>query len=365
MMRIRGASGLQLQLIVTGTHLERSFGFTVKDILEDGFHIDARVKILYADNSAGIIKTAARALQKVGAKLAELCPDILVIDGDRYEYPPIAQAAVILGIPVAHIGGGDVTEGAFDDYFRHALTKLSTLHFPTNEASRKRVIQMGEDPKRVFNFGSIGIENVLTMSLFTKEELENKIHFKIDERTLLLTFHPVTRELDTQSVQLKALLDALEEKKSFRVIITGPNADTNRAEISSLLNLFIQRNQNRAVIFPSIGQKAYISAMKYCAGVVGNSSSGIIEAPSLKTGSINIGNRQKGRVMAESVIHCRPHKEAISAALDQLIDPRFQRLVEAVVNPYQGVGSSHHITKEIARFLHTGAGCKKSFYDPL
>lgn len=363
MRRIKEHPKLTLQLLVTGTHLEKKYGYTAKDILRDGFDLDSRVRIICGEARTDIVNTMARALKLVGKKIADLRPDLIVMDGDRYEYPPIAMAAVALNFPIAHIGGGDVTEGACDDYFRHALTKLSILHFPTNEISRKRIIQMGENPFRVFNAGSIGVENALTMTLLTKDELEKHIRFKVDDRTLLVTYHPVTQETAFQKEQLNALLAALEEKKDLRVIITKPNADTNRDELSKLLDHFFYKNKNRAIVFESMGLKYYLSAMKHCIGVVGNSSSGIIEAPSLKVGSINIGNRQKGRIMADSVINCSPDKTAITEALHKLKDPAYQAALKVVKNPYQGSDTSRRIVEEIACYLRSEGGCKKIFYD--
>lgn len=363
--KIADHPALQLQLLVTGTHLERRYGYTVREIEADGYRADAKVKIIKGDSKLEIIETAAKALNKAGKVLHDLSPDLLVVDGDRYELPPIALAAVLLDIPVAHSGGGDLTEGAYDELFRHALTKLSVLHFPTNEISRRRIIQMGEAPARVFNVGSVGVENIFSMTLLSKEEIARQMGFSMEDRTLMVAFHPVTRETAAQGEQLQALLDALAEKDHFKIIITKPNADEGREALNRMLDEFIQRNSGRCIAFESMGLLKYLSALKYCVGVVGNSSSGIIEAPSLKVGTINIGNRQKGRLKAASVIDCPPEKEAIAAALERLVDPAYRVLLKRVNNPYEQPDTSARITAEIARFLHSGRGPGKVFCDLL
>lgn len=353
---------LQLQLFITGTHLEEKYGYTIDEIEKDGYNIDAKAKIICGESKAEIIGTMSKALIKAGEALKDLKPDMIMLDGDRYEMPPIALAAVILNIPVAHIGGGDVTEGAYDDYFRHTLTKLSTLHFPTTEVYRKRIIQMGEDPKRVFTVGSAGVENILKLPLLTKEELEEDISFTMGDGTLLVTFHPVTNETCSQGEQFRELLDALEES-TFRFIFTRPNSDTDRDELNVMLDGFVAGNRDRAAAFESMGLLRYLSAMKYCAGVVGNSSSGIVEAPSLKVPTINIGNRQKGRIKAASVIDVVPRKEAIAKAMEQLKGKELKTLLASVKNPYEGANTSARIVEEIYKYLSEEKRSAKGFYD--
>jgi UDP-hydrolysing UDP-N-acetyl-D-glucosamine 2-epimerase len=360
--KIRKHSKLKLQIIATGTHLEEEYGYTVKEIEEDGYYIDAKIKIVDGDSKLQILQTMSNSLERIGKVLNELNPNIIVIDGDRYEMPPIALAANILGIPIAHIGGGDITEGAYDDVFRHTLTKLSNIHFPTTEIYRKRIIQMGEQPTKVFNVGSTGVENILEIPLLSKVELEKQIDFKFKDNTVMVTFHPVTNEADTQIQQFNDLLDALQES-NFRMIFTRPNADTNRKELNDRLDKFLATSKGNSIAFESMGILKYLSAMKYSVAVIGNSSSGIYEAPSFGIGTINIGNRQKGRIKSTTIIDCKSDKESIASAINKLQSEEFKEQIKHSSNPYKGIRTSTKIVDEIYNFLKVNDGLPKRFYD--
>ncbi len=360
--RLQENRNLELQLLVTGAHLEKAYGETVKEIEKDGFVPDASVPIIVDDSPNGILKTMGNAVQYVGEALSTLKPDLLVLLGDRYEALAIASAAVVLGIPIAHLHGGEVTYGAYDEMFRHAITKMSHLHFTATEAYRNRVIQMGEEPERVFNVGALGVENILNMTLLSKEQLEQRLGFSIDN-TLLATFHPVTMETVSQTDQFRALLEALEEQTTYKVLFTRPNADTNRNQLNVLLNDFAKKYPQRVKVVDSLGVLTYLSAMKYSVCVIGNSSSGIIEAPSMHVSTINIGNRQKGRICAESVIHCNPTKHEIKAALDKVGSDDFKSILKQIKNPYELKETSTKIVKQIEKFLESYNERCKMFYD--
>ena len=362
MRRLQEDSGILMQLLVTGAHLEKAYGETVQDIIKDGFTPDVCVPIIADDSPLGILKTMGNAVQYVGDAVKTLHPDLLVLLGDRYETFAVAAVAVVLGIPVAHLYGGEVTYGAYDEVFRHAITKMSYLHFTATETYRNRVIQMGEDPDRVFNVGALGVENALNMQLLSKDELEKQIEFPMDN-TLLATFHPVTMETVTQAEQFRSLLDALKEQAKFHVLFTRPNADTHRNEMNEILDDFAADNPQRVKVVNSLGALRYLSAMKYSTCVIGNSSSGIVEAPSMHIGAINIGNRQKGRICAESIIHCRPVKDEIIAALDKVCSANHKEKLPQIKNPYELQGTSAKIVEQLKLCMDNYTGLYKEFFD--
>lgn len=347
---VKSSEKLQLQIIVTGTHLEKKYGHTIDEILNDGNIPNLTVPIIADDTKSGILQTMADATKKVGDAILQLLPDMVVVLGDRYEIFSIASACVISGVPIAHISGGDVTYGAYDDIFRHCITKMSYLHFASCEEYRQRVIQLGEAPNRVFSVGSVAIENLRSQQLLPKPEIEEKVGFNLDN-TLLATFHPTTMETASQGKQFQELLSALEEQNDYNVIFTMPNADTNREELVAMLNEFATRNPKKVKIVESLGSLNYLSVMKYCAGIIGNSSSGIMEAPSFKKATINIGNRQKGRICAASVINCAAKKEEILQALETLASKEFQEIVANVINPYEQENTSAKIVKKLEEVI--------------
>lgn len=360
---IRKDASLQLQLVATGMHLSPEFGLTYKEIEKDGFVINEKIEILLSsDTPISISKSMGLGIMGFSEAFERLKPSIAVVLGDRFEIFSAASAALVSRIPIAHISGGELTEGVFDDSFRHSITKMSQLHFTSTEEYRKRVIQLGEDPKRVFNVGAIGLDNIKRLNLLSKKELENKLDFKFNKHNLLTTFHPVTLEDNTSGKQLQELLGALDELKDTNIIFTKTNADTNGRIINRMIDKYVSKNCHKAIAFTSMGQLRYLSTMQFVDAVIGNSSSGISEAPSFKTGTINIGDREKGRVKAKSIVDCRPIKEDIRKAIKKLYSVEFQRSLKNVKNPYEGNNTTDRITK-ILKSYDIGNILKKTFYD--
>jgi len=308
------------------------------------------------------VKSMAKALAGFADAYNELKPDLVVVLGDRYEILAAATAALIERIPIAHIHGGEVTEGAFDDAIRHSITKMSQLHFASTEAYRKRIIQLGEQPDRVFYTGAVGVENVKRLPLMSKEEVEKEIDFKIDENTILVTYHPVTLGNRTAKDDIDDFIAALEERKDLRVIFTMPNSDTGSQFIVEAVNGFVGRNRGRAKAFKSLGVVRYLSVMKQVAVVVGNSSSGIVEVPSFGIPTLNIGDRQKGRIQAESTYNCLPDKVSVLKGLDTVLSKEFRELASKVHNPYEKANTAEEIFKVISTYPIEQLN-QKHFYD--
>ncbi|MBU3090463.1 UDP-N-acetylglucosamine 2-epimerase (hydrolyzing), partial [Clostridium gasigenes] len=305
--KVNEDNDLELQLIATGMHLSPEFGMTYTNIIDDGHKINEKIEILLSsDTSVGISKSMGLATISFAEAFERLKPDIIVVLGDRYEIFSVCSAAVTAKIPIAHLHGGETTEGAFDEVFRHCITKMSYLHFTSTEEYRKRVIQLGENPNRVFNVGAIGVENIVSLDLLEKREIEKSIGFTLDKPFGLVTFHPVTLENNTSEYQFRELLKALDEMDGMKFIITKANSDSDGRVINKMIDEYEKDNKDKIIAFTSMGYLRYLSAMKYCNSVIGNSSSGIIEAPSFNKPTINIGDRQKGRMQAESVINCNP-----------------------------------------------------------
>jgi len=348
MEEIRNSPDLQLQIIATGMHLSPEFGLTVKAIKEDGFSIDRKIEMLLSsDTSVGITKSMGLGMIGFADALADLQPDLMLLLGDRFEIFAAASAAMIARIPIAHIHGGETTEGAFDEAIRHSITKMSHLHFTSTEAYRKRVIQLGEQPNRVFNVGAVGIDNIKRLNLLSREAFEGSINFKLAKRNLLVTYHPVTLEENAAETQCKALLDALDAQNETHIIFTKANADTDGRIINAMIDQYVMKHPSSSVAFTSLGQLRYLSAMQYMDGVVGNSSSGLLEVPSFQVGTINIGDRQRGRIKAESVIDCGQSLDNIQHALDKLFSEEFQKRVSQVKSPYGDGGSAEKIVSVI------------------
>jgi len=362
MKEIEKDKDLELQIIVTGMHLSPEFGLTYKEI-EKEFKIDKKIEILLSsDTSVGVSKSMGLAQISFAEAFEELKPDFIVVLGDRFELIPIVSTAVVFNIPVIHLHGGETTEGAMDEMFRHAVTKMSYLHFTSTEEYKKRVIQLGEDPSRVYNVGAMGIENIKRLKLLSREEFEKSINFKLNKKNILVTFHPVTLEKASAKEQFEELLNAIDELKHTNIIFTKANADTDGRVINKMIDEYVVKNKNKAIAFTSLGQLRYLSALQYVDAVVGNSSSGIIEAPSFKIGTINIGDRQKGRIKAKSVIDCEPKKEDIKKAFEKLYSLEFQELLKNVKNPYE---NEEFPSKKIVEVLKNTKidNIKKSFYD--
>lgn len=355
---------LELILIVTGTHLLYEYGHTVDEIIEDGFIISEQVDInMQSDDLVGICKSMSKASDLFAEVFARRNPDMIIVVGDRYELLPICSVAMNACIPIAHISGGETTEGAIDEAVRHCITKMSYLHFPGCEEYRKRIIQLGENPDRVFNYGDIGVENIVKMQFMSKEELEKSIGFKLDKPYFSVTFHPVTLEKNTAKKQIEEVLSALDERSQYQYIITKANADYGNLEINESIDDFVSTREN-CVAYESLGIKRYLSLLKYSSGVIGNSSSGIVEAPVMKIPTINIGDRQKGRLKADSIIDCNPVKDEILAAIDKSQNDEFKSICKDTVSLY-GIGdTSEKIVETIKDFLiNDKINLKKKFYD--
>jgi len=363
MKEIEEDADLELQIIATGMHLSPEFGLTYSQIEEDGFNIDKKIEMLLSsDTPIGISKSIGLGMIGFSEAYADLKPDIVVLLGDRFEIFSAAAAATTARIPIAHLHGGEATEGAFDEAFRHAITKMSHLHFTAAEEYRKRVIQLGEEPERVFNVGGLGIDNIKKLKLMNRDEFEDVIKFELWRKNLLVTFHSVTLEHATAKEQFQNLLDALDELEDTRIIFTKPNADTEGRIIIKMIDQYVSKNSHKAVAFVNLGQLRYLSAMQFMDGVVGNSSSGLAEAPTFKIGAINIGDRQRGRVKAESVIDCDSDKESILKALTKLYSKEFQDKLRNVRNPY-GEGGAAEKIKKVLKEKDLSDILKKEFYD--
>lgn len=362
---IENDTGLELQLVAIGMHLSPEFGLTYRQIEKDGLVIDEKIEILLSsDTPVGISKSMGLAMISLGEVYRRLTPDILVAIGDRFELLGVVAAALVARIPVAHIQGGEITKGAFDDAIRHSITKMSHLHFTSTEEYRKRVIQLGEEPERVFDVGALGIDNIKKLKLLSKRTLEKELNFRFNKRNLVVTFHPVTLENDTSKEQFQNVLSVLDELRDTNVLFTKANADTDGRIINKMIDDYTTKNPNRAVAFTSMGQLRYLSTMQFVDAVVGNSSSGIIEAPSFRIGTINIGDRQKGRIKAKSVIDCKPTKENIRNAIERLYSGTFQRNIKSVINPY-GDGTAAKRIRHILKRYDINDILKKGFYDMI
>ena len=360
---IRRMEGLRLQVLVSGAHLSEAFGTTISEIENAGVEISERVDVLkFEDTPIGICRTMGLALEKYGETLNRLRPDLLVVLGDRYETFCVAAAAQILRIPVAHIHGGEVTEGAVDEAFRHSITKMAHLHFPTCAEHRRRIIQLGEAPERVFAVGSLGIENIRQMAMAGREELEKTLGFPLARPFFLATFHPVTLENSTAAEQVDALLSAFEEFPGYNVLFTKANADPDGRAINERIGAHAAAHPERCRLVASLGLRLYLSAMQHCAAVVGNSSSGILEAPALGVPTVNVGDRQKGRLRVASIVDCEPEREAIVAALRRVLSEPFRAGLAGMVHPGDKPGTAKNIVQILASADLDGV-LKKSFHD--
>ncbi|WP_459897602.1 UDP-N-acetylglucosamine 2-epimerase [Campylobacter concisus] len=359
---IEADSELELQLIVTGMHLSPEFGLTHKEI-EKEFKIDKKIEILGSSHSKlDICTEMAKVYEKFAPAFSELKPDILVLLGDRYEIFGVAGVASIMQIPIAHIHGGETTQGAFDEAFRHSITKMSHIHFAATREYANRIIQLGEEPSRVFNVGGPGIENIKKLNLLNKDEFEKSINFKLTKKNILITFHPVTLENSSVKEQFSELLEAIDKLKDTNFIFTKANSDIDGDVINKMIDEYISKNSQKAVAFASLGQLRYLSAIKFVDIVLGNSSSGLSEVPSFKKATINIGDRQKGRTKASSVIDISPVKEEILAAIKKAYSKEFEQTLKDTTNPYDGGNSSKKMVKILKEIKLDGI-LKKKFYD--
>tara|TARA_B100000212_G_scaffold247070_1_gene188747 strand:- start:381 stop:1538 length:1158 start_codon:yes stop_codon:yes gene_type:complete len=353
---------LDLQLIVTGMHLLPEFGSTINSIEKDGFYINKKIEMLLcSDTPVGITKSMGIGLIGFAEALNELMPDLLLVLGDRFEILTAVNAALLARIPIAHIHGGESTEGAIDEAIRHSITKMSHIHFVASRIYRNRVIQLGEHPNTVYNIGGLGIDNFIKLNLLDKNSLEKSIEFKLKNINLLITFHPVTLENNTSKNQMNELLHSLSELKETGLIFTMPNSDADSKVIFKMIQDFVRKNTN-ARIYSSLGQLKYLSCIKYVDAVIGNSSSGIIEVPYLKKPTINIGDRQKGRLKADTIIDCKPQRLSINKAIKKALSNDFKLKIKDSINPYGNGGGSEKIVKIIEGYNLQNI-LKKNFYN--
>lgn len=362
MQGLKEDSDLELQVIATGMHLSPEFGLTYREIEKDGFHINRKVEMLLSGGTTSSIgKSMGLAMIGFSDALRGLAPDLMLVLGDRFEVFAAVATAMVERIPVAHLHGGELTEGLIDEAMRHSITKMSHLHFVAVEEYRRRVIQLGEHPDRVFLVGGLGLDNLRRIEFLQRDELEKQLDFKFGARNLLVTFHPVTLEEATAAQQLDELLAALDALEDIHVIFTMPNADAEGRELFGIINDFVARRPN-ARAYTSLGQSRYLSCLRYVDAVIGNSSSGLIEVPSFGKATVNIGDRQRGRLKADSVIDCDPERDAILGALNRSYSAEFRRRLTHVRNPYGEGGASAKVVDIIRNELKDGI-LKKKFFD--
>ena len=363
MKAIHANSRTELSVCVTGMHLSPEFGLTYQQIEEDGFEIDGKVEMLLSsDTSIGVTKSMGIGLIGIADFYERTKPDWVLVLGDRYEIFSAVTAAMIARIPVAHCHGGEATEGLIDEAIRHSITKMGHLHFTSNEEYKNRVIQLGEQPDRVFNVGALGVENINKLLRLDRKAFEQSINFSLSETNFLVTFHPVTLENSSAEHQFKELLNAIDQFPQANVIFTKPNADHDGRVLIELIENYVKANHARAIAFISLGQLRYLSAIEHCQVVIGNSSSGLLEVPSFKKPTVDIGDRQQGRIKAGSVISCKPYSDEISKAINKAISPEFQKIVKEIESPY-GVGNCSNIIVETIIKTPIKNILKKKFYN--
>ncbi|CAN1521726.1 WecB UDP-N-acetylglucosamine 2-epimerase [Burkholderiaceae bacterium] len=359
---IKTSAEFELQLIATGSHLSKKYGETYKEIESDGFSIDRKIDlVLVSDTPVGLAKSTSLGILGFADSFDSLKPDLILVLGDRFEILSAVVAAMFARIPIAHLHGGELTEGLIDEAIRHSITKFSHLHFVANDDYRNRVIQLGENPDTVFNVGGLGVDAIKNIKLLNKSELEDSLGMKFRKKNLLVTFHPVTLEKETSLAQMNELLSALSDLKGTGLIFTMPNSDTDSRAIYSAIETFVSNNNN-AYAFTSLGQLRYLSCVAQVDAVVGNSSSGLAEVPTFKKPTVNIGDRQRGRLQCESVINCKPLKEEIRLAIEYSYSPVFRHKILNVVNPYGDGGSAERII-DVLRTVEYDSLIKKEFYD--
>lgn len=353
MTMIKKSAEMELQIVATGAHLSPEFGLTYQLIEKDGFSITEKVEILMSsDTPVGLVKTMGVAMLSFADVFNRLQPDMLVILGDRYEMLSIASVATIFKIPIAHLHGGEITEGAYDDAIRHAITKMSHLHFASTEEYRRRIIQMGEQPDNVYHVGAVGLDNIKSLPLLNKDELERTLDIKFKKFNYQVTFHPETLGVLSSEEQFRILLEAIDHQEDSFFVFTKANADTDGRIINLMIDDFVSKNPHKAKAFHSLGSLLFLSLVKLSTAIIGNSSSGILEAPSLNTATINIGDRQKGRIQAASVINCKCSTEDILKSFDEIKDDEFQNNLVNVPNPYDNGGASETIYKQMVKNIN-------------
>jgi len=363
MKGIKDDLDLVLQIVVTGMHLSPEFGLTYSEIEKDGFSIDKKVEMLLsADTPTAISKSTSLGMIGFADAFAELQPDIVMVLGDRFEIFAASISAMFARVPIGHISGGEKTEGAFDEAIRHSITKLAWWHFVAAKEYCKRVIQLGEDPERIFDVGGLGVDAIRKAKLLSQKELIKDTGIKFDKKNLLITYHPVTLEKQSSQKHFQALLDVLNDLKDVYLIFTMPNADSDSRIIKQMIDEFVSIHKQRSISFTSMGHLNYLSTLQFVDGVVGNSSSGLAEVPTFKIGTVNIGDRQKGRLKSKSVIDCEPTEKSIKKAIEILYSRDFQNILPSVVNPY-GEGNATEKIIEVLKNKNIPKELKKEFYD--
>ena len=359
---IKKDKNLNLQIIAAGSHFSYQHGLTYKEIIKDGYTISDKINIKQKENtSLSIINYCGKSLIKFSKTLNKLKPNIIVVLGDRYETLSFVISAMFLNIPIAHISGGETTLAAFDENIRHSITKMSMLHFVNHDLYKKRVIQLGENPKNIFNYGSLGSENYKKIRLITSKEIQQKYNFKFDKKNLLITFHSITLEKNSARLQIKEIIKALDNLESTQLIFTSSNTDTDGNIINEKISQYVKKNKHKAIFIKSLGQLYYFSILNYVDGVVGNSSSGIYEAPIFKIGTINIGKRQEGRLQSESIINCKPEEKSISTSISYLYSNKFNKILKKTRDIYAKKNTSYKIYMKLKSFKISNNMYKRFF----
>ncbi len=364
--KLQNSDKYNLRLAVTGSHLHSFYGETYRDIESDGIAIDVKIPILSEQDTISDINHAiSRAIDGFDRYFSEKRPDLMILLGDRYELMAAAIVAMNHRIPIGHICGGETTEGAVDECIRHSITKMASIHFPCCEPYRNRIIQMGEDPRRVFDVGDLGVENTLRTERMTREKLSESLGFDLSGQFGVLTFHPVTLEEDTAEEEFREILDALDEFPELRIIFTKANADSGGNIINSMIDKYAEMHEDRCASFFSLGMVRYLSAISMADVVIGNSSSGISETPSFAVPTINIGDRQKGRIQAKNILNCEPICEDICRTMKKALSPEFREYVADTVNPFGDGTASEQIMEKLDYFFDNPElfSLKKRFYD--
>jgi GDP/UDP-N,N'-diacetylbacillosamine 2-epimerase (hydrolysing) len=360
---LQAIEDVDLTLLVSGMHLSQEFGLTYKEIEKDGFECNEKVEmILSSDTPTSTCKSMGLGMIGFSDALTRLNPDFLVVLGDRFESMSVVTSAMVCRMPVAHIQGGEMTLGAIDDHMRHCITKMSYIHFVTTSEYMNRVIQLGEAPNRVFNVGALNVDSMKKIDTLTKKELEIEINFPIDNRTILVTFHPITLENNTSEGYFSKLIEAIKVAQNIRVIFTYTNADTEGRVINEMIDRYVEENPKTSVAFSSLGQLKYISCLKYIGAVVGNSSSGVIETPTFKIPTVNIGDRELGRIMAKNVICCNQDTVSIKNAINKSLSLEFKVSLTSMINPYEKKDTAISIA-DILTKIDIPDSIKKTFYD--
>jgi len=362
LQKIRDDESIELQIIACAMHLSPEFGYTIDEINQAGFKVNKKVEcLLSSDTAVGVSKSVGLAIISMAEAYEELKPDLVLVLGDRSEMLAAASAATLANIPLAHIHGGETTEGAYDESIRHAITKMSYLHFASTETYRKRIIQLGESPNRVFNVGAMGLDSIRKLKLLTRKEFEKAIDFPLGKKNILITYHPVTLENKTAQTQFLDILSVLDELEEVHLIFTHANSDKEGRKINSMIEEYVQKHKSTSVSFKSLGQLRYLSALKYVDLVLGNSSSGVIEVPFFNKPTINIGDRQAGRVSASSVINVSPDKNHLRRALEKAFDHEFK---DTLVGQAQLYGDGDAADKILEKLKNQPAiDLKKRFFD--